>query len=77
MSKLILLQLFLKRNNSLASHLSKTFILFTVLFQASKLLEVPPLSSPSLAATDPAKPAGKSAKKRSNSKVSRFCFENS
>ena len=76
MSKLKLLQLFLKRNNSLASHLScRTFILFTVLFQASKLPEVPVLSSPPLAAADPAKPAGKSAKKRSNSKVSRFCIE--
>ena len=66
MSKLILLQLFLKRNNSLASHLSKTFILFTVLFQASKL--------PALAATDPAKLPGKSAKECSNSKVSKFCI---
>ena len=53
-----------------------SYILFTVLFQASKLPEVPVLSSPPLAAADPAKPAGKSAKKRSNSKVSRFCVEN-
>ena len=48
----------------------------SVLFQVSQLLESPVLSSTPDDA-DFVKPEGKSAKKRSNSKVSRFCVEKS
>ena len=46
-----------------------TFILLTAWFQVS---QPPHFSSPLLAAAEPVKPADKSAKKRSSSKVSQF-----
>lgn len=61
-------------NSSLA--LSLTFILLIFLFQVSQLRDSPLLTSPTAAATEPVKPADKSAKKRSSSKVSRFSIEN-
>ena len=52
-----------------------TFIVLTIMLQVSQSQESPLLSSPHAAATDPVKPADKSAKKRSGSKVSRFNIE--